>query len=317
MYRGFGQILNLRVHLRASESCSDQDSQSHCRPDIIIVVQNQTMKKRVVAALTMAAAVLFTAQVSAQSQEKLFQPGKKGELYGSWGYNKEWYTASSIHVKQPSLGNDYTFVKVLAADKPGWNEGIFNKAISIPQYNYRLGYFFKDNWAFEVNFDHTKYQVKQDQLLHIKGTMNNQPVDYYIPNNGSQQVLAYQLNNGANFLLFNIVHRKQLSNFNAKWFNLSLLLKGGIGVVIPHVQNTIFEKDNDQGFQFGGFCFGGEAAVRATFFKYGFIEYCNKLVGAKYYNLKVYEGRAKQVFGCYEMIANIGFSVPLKKAAKS
>lgn len=259
---------------------------------------------------------MCVSQVSAQSQEKLFQPGKKGELYGSWGYNKEWYTASSIHVKQPSLGNDYKFVKVQATDKPGWNEGIFNKAISIPQYNYRVGYFFKDNWAFEINFDHTKYQVKPDQLLHVQGIQGGAPVDKY-ESNLDHAVLAYQLNNGANFLLFNIVHRKQISNFNAKWFNLSLYLKAGAGVVIPHVQNTIYGKDNDDGFQFGGFCIGGEAAVRATFFKYGFIEYCNKLVGAHYYNLKVFEGRAKQTFGCYEMIANIGFSVPLKKAAKS
>ncbi|BAV09052.1 hypothetical protein SAMN05421788_101499 [Filimonas lacunae] len=273
------------------------------------------MKKTVkVAFAILAVAVMFTAQVQAQSQEKYFQPGKKGEFYGSWGYNKEWYTASSIHVKQPGLNNDFTFVRVQAKDKPGWDENIFKQAISIPQYNYRVGYWFKDNWAFEVNFDHTKYQVKQDQLLHVKGTIDGKHVDEYRRNDDlANPQLQYQLNNGANFLLFNLVHRKQISNFHQKWFNLSLLLKGGVGVVIPHVQNTIFGQDNDQGFQFGGFCIGGEAAVRATFFKYGYLEFCNKLVGAHYYNLKVYQGRAKQTFGCYEMIANIGFSVPLKK----
>lgn len=271
------------------------------------------MNKVLFAAIGMLAGLLHTNTTQAQNKSlsDQFQPGKKGEFYLSWGYNKEWYTSSSIHVKQPSLGNDYKFEKVLATDKPGWNDGLFTKAISIPQYNYRVGYFFKDNWAFEINFDHTKYQVKSDQLLHVKGTMDNQPVDKFIANNVNPQTLTYQLNNGANFLLFNLVHRKQLSNFNSKWFNLSLLLKGGVGIVVPHVENTIFEQSNDAGFQFGGFAIGGEAAVRATFFKYGFIEYCNKLVGAHYYNLKVYEGRAKQTFGCYEMIANIGASFPI------
>lgn len=260
----------------------------------------------------LAALVLHTRPAEAQSEprSKQFQPGKKGEFYFSWGYNKEWYTNSTIHVKQPSLGNDYKFVNVSAKDKPGWDDGLFTKAISIPQYNYRIGYFFKDNWAFEINFDHTKYQVSPDQELHVKGIQNYKEVDYYVPNNNPQK-LTYQLNNGANFLLFNLVHRKQLSNFNSKWFNLSLLLKGGVGIVVPHVENTIFDQSNDAGFQFGGFCVGGEAAVRATFFKYGFLEYCNKLVGAKYYNLKVYEGKAKQTFGCYEMIANIGVSFPI------
>lgn len=276
------------------------------------------MNKCLLAAIGMLAGLtMHTPQATAQNStlSKQFQPGKKGEFYASWGYNKEWYTASSIHVKQPSLGNDYKFVKVLATDKPGWNEGIFNKAISIPQYNYRVGYFFKDNWAFEINFDHTKYQVKPDQLLHIKGTIDNKPVDDFEPNT-DHRILAYQLNNGANFLLFNLVHRKQLTNFNTNWFNLSLLLKGGVGIVIPHVENTIYGESNDAGFQFGGFAIGGEAAVRATLFKYGFLEYCNKLVGARYYNLKVHEGRASQTFGCYEMIANIGVSFPIKSSAK-
>lgn len=229
---------------------------------------------------------------------------KKGNFYFSWGYNKEWYTNSSIKVNQPSLGNHYTFVNVMASDKPGWDKGIFNQAISIPQYNYRIGYFFKDNWAVEINFDHTKFQVNRNQLLHVKGTMNHkQQVDTFMVN--SPDVLQYQLNNGANFFLFNLVHRKKIGAV-ARNIDASVLLKAGVGFMVPHVQNTIFGKDNDAGFQFGGLDIGTEATVRLTFFNHVYLEYCNKLVFTDYWGLKVYQGTAKQVFGTYEMILNLG-----------
>jgi hypothetical protein len=240
--------------------------------------------------------------------------GKKGQLYFSWGYNKEWYTFSNIHVRQESLGNDYTFRNVIGKDKPGWDEkSILKQAVSIPQYNYRLGYWFKDNWAFEINFDHTKYQVEPQQLLHIKGKMNFLPVDTYLINRGN---LQWELNNGANFFLFNLVHRIQIPRLQYKNFNVSLLMKGGVGFMTPHVENTILGQKNKPGFQFGGWDIGAEAALRFTFFKYVYLEYCNKAVYARYSNLRIYEGKARQAFGCYEMIANIGFNVPICKAKK-
>ena len=237
--------------------------------------------------------------------------GKKGQLYFSWGYNKEWYTQSNIHVRQEALGNDYTFRNVIGKDKPGWNEkSVFKQPITIPQYSYRLGYWFNDDWAFEINFDHTKFQVEQQQLLHVQGKMNFLPVDTYLINRGN---LLWQLNNGANFFLFNIVRRYQVPRMQYKNFNISLLMKAGIGFVYPHVENTIFGNSNDKGFQFGGWDIGVEAALRFTFFKYAYLEYCNKAVYARYTNLKIYEGRARQAFGCYEMIANIGVNIPIVK----
>lgn len=235
--------------------------------------------------------------------------GRKGEIYFSWGYNEEWYTHSNLHISQPSLGNHYTFKNLLAVDKPGWKSGFFQKPLTIPQYNYRIGYFFKDNWALELNFDHAKYVVAKRQLLHVSGTMNHQPVDQYVDN--TPDILQYQLNNGANFFLFNIVHRIQLPYVNFKNLNAALLLKGGVGFMIPHVDNEIYGEKNDKGFQFGGLDMGAEGALRVTFFRHVYLEYCNKLVYANYWGLKVYRGKARQAFGTYEMIANIGGTFPI------
>ena len=85
---------------------------------------------------------------------------KNGVLYASWGYNTEWYTHSNIHIVQNSLQNNFTFENIEAHDHIGWDH-LFHVQFTIPQYNYRIGYFFdkKQLWAFELNFDHTKYVV--------------------------------------------------------------------------------------------------------------------------------------------------------------
>ncbi|UEG50597.1 hypothetical protein LK994_03815 [Ferruginibacter lapsinanis] len=251
--------------------------------------------------------LFFTFSIQAQSKKK----ERKKEFYFSWGYNKEWYTKSTVKVNQPSLGNHYSFVNIKGHDHPGWDEALFTKAISIPQYNYRLGLFInkKKGLAVEINFDHTKF-IFADQQARVKGTLGNRVVDTIV-NFNKPNGFNYYLNNGANFLLFNIVKRWHWVQNKKQTIKVDALGKAGIGPVIPHVENTLFGDANKAGFQLGGWNIGVEAAVRATFFDYIFLEYSNKLDYARYSDLKVYEGTAKHAFGTYEMVASLGVTFPV------
>ncbi|HEY4149087.1 MAG TPA: hypothetical protein VGM41_09165 [Chitinophagaceae bacterium] len=241
----------------------------------------------------------------------------RGELYFSWGYNTEGYTHSRIKISQPDLGNKYTFYDVIGHDHRGWDEGLFSKALSIPQYNYRIGYFFNDkkDLGVEINFDHTKFIFVDGQRAAIKGTINYKAVDSSV-NFSAANGFYYYLNNGANFLLFNIVKRWHWYKNPKNNFKLDLLGKGGIGPVIPHVQNSLFGKENDPNFQFGGWNIGTEGALRATFYHYVYLELCGKLDYARYSGLKIYEGTAKQAFGTAEVILNLGITLPTGKKKK-
>lgn len=237
----------------------------------------------------------------------------KHTLYGSWGYNKEWYTNSSIHVSQPELNNHYTLRHVSASDHPGWDEkSIFKQPLTIPQYNYRLGYMFNEErgMGIEINFDHTKYVIDEPQTVTLDGTLNGNPVTTDILFSHSTG-FYYYLNNGANFLLFNFVKRWRLINDKQENIKIDMFGKVGIGPVIPHVENSFFGKGNEPHFQIGGWNAGVEGVVRATFFKYAYLEYCNKLDYARYSNLRIYKGKVHHNFGTYEMVLNIGVSVPL------
>jgi len=262
----------------------------------------------------MALSVCLPLFVHAQQPQQKEPPKKKKkfikEVYLSWGYNKEWYTHSSLHVSQPGLGNDYTMEHVKAHDHPGWDEGIFNKALSIPQYNYRLGFLLdeKRGWGFEINFDHTKYII-EDQNVRVKGKMNNHPVDTTVAFNEGNG-FYYYLNNGANFLLFNVTKRWHLLATRNEKVKVDGYAKFGVGPVIPHTQNELFGKENHPGFQLGGWNTGFEGVVRATFFNAFYLEYSNKLDYARYSGVHVYEGKAHQAFGTYEMILSLGVTIP-------
>jgi hypothetical protein len=255
-----------------------------------------------------------TASAQEARQKKYLGFVGNGSFYFSWGYNKEWYTPSTIHVRQDALGNNYKLVNVSAHDHPGWDEGLFEKELTIPQYNYRLGYFFneKQDFAIEINFDHTKYIVRQGQQVRVKGKVNGQETDKVIPytyENG----FYYYLNNGANFLLFNLVKRWGLYRTPSNYLKVDLLTKAGVGPVIPHVENSFFGNDNKPGFQIGGWNAGLETALRVTAMKYVYLEFSQKVDYARYSGLDVYQGTARQSFGTYELILSLGITFPTGK----
>jgi hypothetical protein len=256
---------------------------------------------------------LLIAQESAKAKKRLGFV-KNGNLYFSWGYNKEWYTRSTVEVNQPELGNHYQMNSVKAHDRPGWNTGIFNKPLTVPQYNYRLGYFFneKQDFAIEINFDHTKFIIQDQQDIKVTGTQNHQPVSETIAFN-EDNGFYYYLNNGANFLLFNLVKRFELYHLSNQNFKVDFLTKAGIGPVIPHVQNSLYGKENESGFQLGGWNAGVETALKVTAFKHVYLEFAQKVDYARYSNLKVYKGRARQAFGTYELILSLGVQLPTGK----
>src|ERR1700728_1660526 len=169
------------------------------RPKYKTVMKN---KKTAIFSITLLMLLVTTFSVQAQTAK---EKKRKHEIYISWGYNEEWYTNSNVRINQPALNNNYTWVNVNGQDHPGWDQDFFHKALSIPQYNYRLGIFLnrEKGWAIEGNFDHTKF-LFSDQTARLHGTLNGRAVDTLI-NFSAANGYYYYLNNGANFLLFNLV----------------------------------------------------------------------------------------------------------------
>lgn len=129
---------------------------------------------------------------------------KKGQMFVFWGWNRAGFTNSDIRFK--GNGYDFTLEKVVAHDRPSplsWDY-VDPGSISIPQFNFRLGYFIKDNLALVIAQDHMKYVMDQDQSVDFKGKISD-PVYAAMVQNGKVnladgQFLTFEHTDGLNYV---------------------------------------------------------------------------------------------------------------------
>lgn len=258
--------------------------------------------------------LLLSSYLSSQAQNNEVA-GKKtikhGTLYLSWGYNKDWFSTSDIHFKNPKTNAyDFTLYDVKAEDRPGFNQ-ILTSDLSIPQYVIRLGYYLdKYNAGFEINFDHTKYVMVQNQIAHLEGKIND---NYYNTDTILHpDFLKFEHTNGANFLVLNFIKNKKIYQTPNKKLKSSGVFKGGGGIVIPKTDVTLFGERLDNKFHIAGYIFALEAGFRLEMFRYFFLEPTIKGSFANYTNvLTVSDGKAKHKFWAFEAILSWGLQMKL------
>jgi hypothetical protein len=266
---------------------------------------------------------IYTISVKGQEQENQALPVKtKGTFYAGWGYHRDWFSKSDLHfintTNEPNAitrTNDYydfTIYGAKAKDRPGFKH-IVNKDLSIPQYAYRIGYFFnkKQGWGIEINFDHVKYVMDDYQTLHVKGTMHNTYIDQDTlvdPNT----FLHFEHTNGANFLMLNVVKRQQLLASKDGKHQLHAIARVGFGTVIPKTDVYLFGQEVDNRFHIAGYVTGMEAGFRYEALKNIYLEYTAKGTFANYTNVLVIgSGKANHHFWAFENILVLGFQFPL------
>ena len=252
--------------------------------------------------------------------QALFSFGQKGKLlegmYLQWGYNTEWYTRSNINFKL-SNGDVFKLHKARAHDRPNLADIYKNPAeISIPQYNYRIGFYLNKNKtrAIEINFDHIKYVVTDGQKIRVTGMINGVPV------NGDsildpQSFLHFEHTDGGNLLHFNYVHQNVLRmNKNKTRPLINFIWKAGAGINIPRTDFTYRGDRLNNNFHIAGYNISAEAGARYYFSKKLFFEGTGKTGYVRYIdalaNTNGLKGnRARHGFGYFELIGTIGYDI--------
>lgn len=189
----------------------------------------------------------------------------------SLGYNRAQYSKSRIIFR----GNDYDFTlhDVAASDKPepfsfGGYFGIKN--IWIPQYNYRIGWFYNDSWSFSLGLDHMKYVMDQDQTVRITGTISPERSQQYAGNEEhnvklTKDFLRYEHTDGLNLLSLDVDHYDKLwSSRNGK---VDIALSEGLfaGPMIPRTDVRLFNEGINNRFHLAGYGAGLQLGVMALF----------------------------------------------------
>ena len=231
-------------------------------------------------------------------------------FYVSWGYTKCYFSPSDIYFKGSFNNQSYDFVVKGARAKDRPNMNLLFPQVTIPQYVYRIGFFFdkKRVWAIEFNFDHAKYVVVENSVAHVKGTINGSPIDQNMVLN-TQSFLHFEHTNGANYYLINGVRRLEIWKSRHHTFRLNDMVKVGFGWMIPKTDVTLFGKRLDNKFHVAGYMFGIENSLRLNLGRWFFIEPSVKGCFTDYRDVLTVEGgKAHHYFWTFEAIGTIGFS---------
>lgn len=275
-------------------------------------------------ALLVAAVLLFgfvrlaVAQDEALTALPTVTEKKPGSLYFMWGYNRDWYSTSTIHFvnTDPNTKSgvyDFTFIDARAHDKPDMNNYWEIKRLTVPQYDMHLGYMFNDkhDLGIEIGWNHLKYVLTDSTMIHVRGTINNRYIDK--DTLVTPKFVHLQHTNGNNYLLFNLVKRQRI--WNNKNVKVSAIGKFGAGPLISYTISTILGSHDGGRFHYHGWVVGTSLGLRVNIYKYFFVQTDFQVAFANYTNTEMGEertGRATHHFYSYQSMWAGGINVPLK-----
>jgi len=261
--------------------------------------------------LVLAGFFLLTTYGFAQEVLPLHTQKNTGTFYFSWGYHRDSYSTSTIQFKDTQTEHyDFTLYNAKAKDQPDW-DNFLHTPPTVPQYVMTFGYLFnnKRDLGIEVSWNHLKYVVRDNQMMHLRGTINEHYYD--LDTLVTPEFVHFEHTNGNNYLIVSLVKRFQLDQSRNGDHKLSANVRLGGGALIPKTDSYIMGKHNDGPFRLSGYVISTGVGIRYDFFKYFFLEPSFKFSFANYTNAKIYlTGRAKHHFFSEQYIVALGFNIP-------
>lgn len=265
-------------------------------------------------------ALLFSNTIKAQEVIKIqdkYTAHNKGKFFFSWGGNRESYTKSDVTFK----GKDYNFTleNIDANDKPkGWHVDYVNPArMTIPQTNFRIGYFVSDHYSIAIGVDHMKYVMTQNQTANITGMIAANTIYDGVYNNTpivlTEDFLMYEHTDGLNYVNTEFSRHDDISSLfkieNTDKIQVNLTEGVGVGLLYPKTNTTLLGKERHDDFHVSGYGTSLKAGLNVTFFKHFYIQ--GELKGG-YINMqdirttKSTEDKASQDFFFFQRLIAFG-----------
>ena len=264
--------------------------------------------------------MLCSNTINAQEEIKIqdkYTAHNKGKFFISWGGNRGSYTKSNVNFK----GENYNFTidNVVAHDKPkGWHVDYLNPVkMTIPQTNFRMGYFINDHYSIAIGVDHMKYVMTQNQTASITGTIaantafdgeyNNTPVVL------TADFLMYEHTDGLNYVNTEFSRHDDISSLfkirNTDKIQINVTEGLGVGLLYPKTNATLLGKERYDDFHVSGYGTSLKAGLNITFFKHFYLQ--GELKGG-YINMQDIrttqstEDSASQDFFFFQRIITVG-----------
>ena len=190
-------------------------------------------------------------------------------MFVFWGWNRAGFSNSDIVFK----GDGYNFMlhNVVAHDRPSdlsWDY-INPGEVSKPQFNFRFGYFIKDNLAIVGGTDHMKYVMDQNQTVDFTGNISD-PVYAAMVQNGKvnltdEKFLTFEHTDGLNYV--NIGLEKYKTLLSKEKVGILWSYGGGAGILFPKSNVKLFGFERSDRFHVAGFGLDARANINFVFWK--------------------------------------------------
>lgn len=228
----------------------------------------------------------FSSISYSQVQETLkYTSSNKGKFFVSWGGNRDSYSKSDIRFKGD--GYDFTIKDATAKDKPkGWHVDYINPTrMTIPQTNFKLGYFISDHYTVALGVDHMKYVMHRNRNRTIDGyidlpTDESGSVYNGVYNNESvfisSDMLKFEHTNGLNYVYGEFARFDDISSIfgiqNTDVFQINITEGLGAGVLYPKTNTTLLEKERYDEFHVSGYGLSANIGLNLLVLKHFFIQ---------------------------------------------
>ncbi len=245
----------------------------------------------------------------------------KGTLYGYWGYNRSSYSKSNMHFI--GSGYDFTLKGVVAHDNPEKFDPMVYfhpEKLTIPQFNVRLGYYFKDNWALSFGYDHMKYLIADRNHVFLNGFISPGIDSVWSGSYTGEEMITnrdefhYENSDGLNYLRFELTYTNQIFKpRNKDWFALSTNTGFSIGALLSYNDFTFAGESHSRTISLSGYGLSSHLGLRFEFFKYFFIQ--PNFGFGFHHQLKVRNrpndssAYTRHAYGYYELDFLIGFLI--------
>ena len=208
----------------------------------------------------------------------------KGKIFFYWGWNRGYFSNSDIHF----TGNGYDFVleEVKANDRQtrfALDPYFHPERISIPQTNFKVGYFIHEKYNFSFGVDHMKYVVSQGQEVNINGDIDVNGSNY---NKSYQdetieltpQFLKFEHTDGLNYVNVEINRFDNLARLSDGKFPIDINFTEGIGIgaLYPKTNARLMNFEQHDDFNVAGFGLNAKIGLDITFFNNFFFRFEGK-----------------------------------------
>lgn len=231
---------------------------------------------------TVSLLLLLCLSLNLQAQTKK-KPKKlsyaKGTLFGYWGYNRSAYTKSNLRLV--GQGYDFTLKNATAHDNQShrFAEYVDLGNITVPQFNGRIGYYFKNHYAISFGYDHMKYIFDNGNRVLLDGKINPGVDTVWsagnydnVPVVTDREHFHYENSNGLNYLHFEIMRSDMLYRTKNTKFAITTNFGLGAGGLLSFNDFTFGQKKDMVTISLSGYAVSAHVGLRFEFFNHFFLQ---------------------------------------------